>query len=268
MIVDELCQTFLETRPEASVRAMERMGPAQAAELLVRLPHRVASNTMASMHPEFAVSVLGKVPDDIQPEIISHLEPQIAAGLLRRMGSESRKKLIELLPNKAKTPLERLLRYPVDSVGATMDPSYPCLTEDTTLAEALESVRSIRKRKTFFLFVINRTHKLTGVVSVLELLSAEPDVKVGEVKSNCEIRLSAPTELDAVSPSRELLNWSALPVVDEKGVYLGALRKTTLLKDEDMSETNLESAAGAALGELYLLGWRGLASSISPQDPK
>jgi len=264
MIAIELCGAFIEAHPHDSARCLEASEPASAADLIARLPAGTAATAIGGMNPEFAATAFSKLPDEVRSTIVERLPLPQAAGLLQRMPKEEQNRFADLLPADVRQPLLRLLRYPEGTAGATMDPHYPCLPEDLALAEALELVRRARDRGAFYLFVIDRRQKLTGIISVLELLAPDEHARVGDLKRRCGRQLSALTRLESLRASPELVRWNALPVVDEKGVYLGAVRQRAVagMTPGMVPQATPVSVAGAALGELFQLGLFGLAGSI------
>jgi len=266
-ITERLCRAFVEAHPNDSARSLERLGPDGAAEVLAGLPKEAAADALGGMAPGFAVAVIGHLSEEERAEIVDRLGIHQAAALLRRLDPEKREALSGKLPANRREPLERLLRYPEKTAGARMDPNYPCLAEDVPLGEALDRVRSTADRGAFYLFVIRRNQRLSGVVSVLDLLGPDSEATVGSVKRPCERRLSALTDLDAIRSGPELMRWGALPVIDEKGFYLGAVRQRTVVPESDsVAADDPLHGAGAALGELYQIGLLGLAGSLESRS--
>ncbi|MEM7699727.1 MAG: CBS domain-containing protein, partial [Verrucomicrobiota bacterium] len=169
-------------------------------------------------------------------------------------------------PNDVLVDGRKVARYPTNSAGAKMDPHYPAIMEEVTISEALDLVRETNDRSAFYWFVINREQILTGVVSILDLLDPKSTARIGDIKRRCERRLSAQTDLEALLDTPELIRWGALPVVDEQGLFLGAVRQRTVAKVQPSTSIPLEASAAAELGELFQLGLRGLASSIDTRN--
>lgn len=264
MIVNELCQVFLERHASDAVRLLESKGPADAASLLAELPPETAAAALGRMDPSISSAVLAKLPGQTPATLLVRLDPQRGAAILRRVSKETRAALLKGMPADKRRPLELLLSYPENTVGARMDPLYPCLPEDLTLAEAVERVRDSRERNGLFWFSINRDQKLTGVVSVRELLSRDSGRRISETAHRVGQHVSALTDVASIGLSAELMRLNALPVIDEKGVYLGAIRQESVIELDESEEFATDSiqAAGSALGELYRLGLSGLVHSI------
>lgn len=264
MIVNELCQIFLERHTSDAVRLLESKGPADAASLLAELPPATAAAALGRMDPSISSAVLAKLPEPVPSALLTRLDPQRGAAILRRVSKETKSSLLKRMSADKRRPLELLLRYPENTVGARMDPLYPCIPDDLTLAEAVERVRDSPEQKGLFWFSIDRDQKLTGVVSVRDLLSRDGGRKISETSRRVGQHVSALTDVASIGLSEELMRLNALPVIDEKGVYLGAIRQESVIELDESEEFATDSiqAAGSALGELYRLGLSGLVHSI------
>lgn len=264
MIVNELCQVFLERHTSDAVRLLESKGSADAAALLAELPPASAAAALGQMDPGISSAILAKLPDPAPATLLAQLDPQHAAAILRRVSKEIRSSLLEGMPIDKSRPLKLLLRYPENTVGARMDPLYACLPDDLTLAEAVERVRDSPEQKGLYWFSIGRNQKLTGVLSVRDLLSRDTGRKISETTRRGVQHVSALTDVASIGSSSELMRLNALPVTDEKGVYLGAIRQESVVTLDDPEDFGTDSiqAAGSALGELYRLGLSGLVHSI------
>lgn len=264
MIAKELCRTFLESHPIDGTRSLESLGAAGAADVVGDLPREQAARLLGRMNPVVGSAVWSKLSKGARVEVLAQMEIHRSAALLRRVGEKSRDRVLAKVPEKVRSALSSLLSYPSNSAGAKLDPHYPCVPEDASVEDALDQLRASTDKNSFFLFTVNRSQELTGVVNVLDLLRSEAGLPVSDWKRQCRSRLSAQTEFDSVRDSPDLNRWNALPVTDEKGVYLGAVRKEALSRAS--RDHSGDTGAGTALGELFQIGLLGLAGSIEPSS--
>jgi magnesium transporter len=263
MTLTDLCQTFLENHTAEAARSLERQAPAQVTGLLAELPPDVVAMALGSMDPFVSVAIFEALPLPVQGEVVSRLDPHKASGFLRRVNVERVDPILQQLSSDTRRILERLLAYPENTVGAIMDPRYPCLPEDISLSEALGRVQADTDRTCLFWFTVDREQSLTGVLSIRDLLSPDRGQQVAEVRQTCPDRLSALTDVATLRSSAEFRRLNALPVTDERNVYLGAVRQEAIvpLEEPDQLKGSIQ-VAGSALGELYRLGLSGLVYSL------
>jgi magnesium transporter len=268
-----LAQNFAETHPADAARIIEGLLPEEASAYLDELPPRPAAELLQKMVSSNAAECISQLSPSRFAQVIAALPLDSAAALLRRLEPERQAELLLRAPSNVSTLLARLLRYPENSAGALMDPRALALPNDITVTEAMARVRRAPRHALYYNYVVNREQKLIGVMNLRELMLAPPKETLSAAMHR-EV-----TALPALAGSMTIVahpGWRdlhALPVVDDKGVFLGVLRYQTLRKLERESTTPPPPGGGLAavlsLGELYWVALAGmltdLTSSIAAQ---
>jgi hypothetical protein len=116
-------------------------------------------------------------------------------------------------------------------------------------------------------YVLNRDQVFTGYTNLRELMLAEPNTQIASVMHTDMGHLSPKLNRTAILEHPDWHRFHALPVVNGKGVFLGALGYQTLrrLEHEESQGPRAESAreAGTALAELYRIGVVGLLKWVA-----
>ncbi len=198
-----------------------------AAELLSLLPEQLAADTLEVMSPErqlqifeeleetFAVKVLRHMAPDLAADVMGHLDIQLAQYYLNRLPKTSGKRIIDLL------------QYPTNTVGGIMTNDVVTVSPRLKVAKARSALRERLKQPDFVYFVYvvedQPPHKLRGVLSLRQFLTAEDDQTIEELMNPYLIALSpfdSPSEAGYRLLSSQL---AALPVVGKEGQLLGAV---------------------------------------------
>lgn len=81
------------------------------------------------------------------------------------------------LPDALAEQINRLLAYDPQTAGGLMTTDYFAVEDTWTAAEVLEQLRrrSSRLETVFYLYVVDAEHRLVGVVSLRQLVMAEPN---------------------------------------------------------------------------------------------
>jgi magnesium transporter len=188
--------------------------------------------------------------------------PRTAAALLRRLTGEQAAAILARLPETTAKRIESLSRYRVDQAASRLDPRAPTVTPDTTAAEALEAVRRAAEGALNYVYVIKDGQRLCGVVSMRELMLAEPDAPVRSVMTENPHRVTADEPLEAAIRHPGWRKANAMPVVDTGGNFLGVIRYSQLRAIEsELGKTPAArtTQASTALAELFWLGGAAVA---------
>jgi magnesium transporter len=264
----EICETFVEAHPADAARAVERLLPSDASALLAALHPRAAAMVVTHMVAAAGAECLARIPPDRAAEILASVRTDYAATLLRRMDAAPRDALVAELPSADAAAFQRLLRHPEGTAGALMDPRAFSLPDDTTVADARTRMRRSPRHLQSYLYVVDRSQRLAGVMDVSELMLARAGARVSDVMHRPVARLSAHADRAAILAHPGWRDYHAMPVTDEQGTLLGVIRYQTLRRLEDESrgrtrESDRAMETAFLLGELLWVGMSGLLHGLA-----
>jgi len=257
-----LLDAFVTTHPAEVARVLESMPASDAAEVMTDLAIDVLPTLLPWLIPSSAGSALELVAVERASRALSATPRDVAATILRAMGSAHRSRIMESLRPEERKAIKRLLRYSEGTAGALMDPEVLAVPESSSAGDALERLRRSPQRALYYVYVVSADQKLVGVVTIRELMGARPDQLLGLIAVRPVESLPARAAWESVVTHPAWKRVHALPVVEIDGRFLGVVRYKSIRElEERLVETRLEdhgARTGAALGELYGLGLRGL----------
>ena len=216
MLEDDALALLEDLTTEELSRLFVILGDESLALLLSRLDDRDAAHILTRMFAAQAADILEQIEPDDATDIFAEVEqanPEIAGTIL-----------IEMDPVEA-AEIRDLLAYDPDSAGGIMTPAFiavfPELRADQTVAalrKVAEQVRSIH-----YVYVVDRSEKLLGVLSLSRLVLSRPETPVNELMVPNVISVEVTT--DRVEAARILTghDFLSLPVVDAGGRLLGII---------------------------------------------
>jgi magnesium transporter len=245
--VAEVVAIVADVRAEVGAAVLRRMTAASAAACLVRLRH------------------------DRVKQLLALLPVDSTATLLRLLSEEERSSVVQALPRRIAEPLRRLLAYPEGTAGSVMDPNVFVIANDVTVRAARARLRRDASTALYYLYVVDRSRKLVGVLTLRELMLAAGDLPIVSVMRG------KPVSIEAAASHLDLLrhngwrSFHAIPVVDADNVLLGVVRYETIRKLE-AELTGTERRQGGldlalSLSELYVKGLTGLVNGLVPRAP-
>jgi magnesium transporter len=189
-------------------------------------------------------------------ELLEEMDPDDRARLLDEMPAVVAKRLLEGLSPDERKLTSILLGYPENSTGRIMSPEYIRLRASMTVEDALTTVRrSGPKAETIYTLPVTDDELcLTGVVSLRDLVLADPEELVGNIMTR-EV-YSARADEDQERPARLMQETGllALPVTDTERRLVGVLTiddAMEVLEAED-TEDILRGGGSEPLGRPYL----------------
>jgi Mg/Co/Ni transporter MgtE len=147
-----------------------------------------------------------------------------------------------------------------------MDPSITTAVDEWSVGDALAQIRQSRDETLFNLYVTDRDGILVGTVNLHELLTAGTRTRLSAIMHQPVMKLLATADRHQIIAHPGWRRVSSLPVVDDRGLLLGALRYQTLRR----IETEIDRVRGApgisttaALGELFVAGLGGIVDALA-----
>lgn len=136
----------------------------------------------------------------------------------------------------------------VDYVTDIIDDEFVAVKQDTFIGMAVDEFRAFEpeddETTIYYLYVVDDEGRLTGVLSLRELLNAPEDELVSEFMTSELITIETPMEVEDAARRMQRYEFRALPVVDEDGALLGVLRTEDMMAvlEEEATEDILKHA--------------------------
>jgi magnesium transporter len=158
-------------------------------------------------------------------EILEEMSLDDAADLLGELSDGEQKRYIELLESQDQQDVRELMQYPEDTAGGLMTYEYVAIREDITAAKAIDVLRETAPdaETVYYVYVINVENQLVGVISLRELIIANPESSIRDIMRRNVI--SVPIDMDQEEVARIVskYNFLAVPVVDHEKSLQGII---------------------------------------------
>lgn len=264
----DLKETLL-TDPKELLEALEEFHEEDIAEIVEDLPIDDVLALVRALPDDFAAGVLERIPDDLREEILEKLSPGEAVLLLVEMDPDDRADVVQTLEFELQRSLldelqkvdpevaeetRELASYPENTAGGIMTTSFAGLPPETKVSQALEEVRRRSHEDDletiYYVYVLGFGDKLLGVASLRDLILSDPTQMLSDVMYENVVRVLVKDEQEDVARTIAKYDFSAIPVVDDKGIMLGVVTV------DDVVDVVIEEATEDA----HLMG------AVSPTD--
>lgn len=218
----------------------------EVATLLDLLPDDIAVEILAELDPEAAADLLAKGTPASTAAIIAEMEPDDAADVVAEMDDDRAAEVLSELPSEDASTLRELLAYPEGSAGALMTPEFVAIAPMLRADQAIEALRAIAAdaEVTNYVYVLDRQDHLLGVLSLRNLVLAQPHEQVQNLMIVPAVSVTTDTEAQVAANLLRDRNLLALPVVDAENRLQGIITHddaTEVLEDE-LTEDYLKMA--------------------------
>lgn len=216
-----------------------RLHPADIANIIEDLSLKQGSNLVRSLDSATAARVFEEIDPEIQKLLISRLGPEHAAKISERMSIDELVDLLKSLPHHQAKELidyvekdrakkvQTLLRYANDTAGGLMTTEYISARPETTVAEAIEQVRTVSDafRSINYIYVRDEKGIYKGVVSLRRLLVAKPSDKLKSIMKHTRRLpvLRAHQHVKTVARIITKYNLYSIAVVDKERRIVGVV---------------------------------------------
>jgi magnesium transporter len=210
------------------VRLLHKLHGSECAEILTHLTLSEQSRVLERIPDlDLATTIFTYLDEDTRRRLLPHisterlvamvrlLSPDDATTLLRTVSPERLKEMLEQLPETFAAELNTLLSYDPRTAGGLMTTDYFALPDTCTVHGALERLRRTSPLETvFYVYVVDAEHHLMGVVSLRQLVMAEPEATLRTLVGNEIVSVRVDEDRERIAQLITQYDFLALPVVD------------------------------------------------------
>lgn len=227
--------------------------PARTAEFMAGLESSESWRVLQYAAPNLRAEIFGYFEHDAQvgmlelesdrqvAELITQLPADDAVDLLSELPDARVESLLALVPAPDRRDIRRLQTFEEGTAGAIMTTEAACLDERLTVRQALEKLsRQAEHLETiYYIYVVDETNRLCGVVSTRKLVSSigKPDRPISELMNTDLVTVNANDDQKIVTQKVAKYDLLAIPVVDAQRHMLG------IITHDDVIDIVIEEAA-------------------------
>ncbi len=189
----------------------------ESDKLLQKLDIETLADTLEEVEPELQASLVETMSDEKVADVLEEMAPDEAADLLAEIPEDRSHELLKLMQREDAEDLRKLLTYPEDDAGGIMTTDFVAVLPHLTAAQAITQLRSTADlaETIFYVYVTDSTGKLIGVLSLSDLVLANPDTPVTDFMHRRVVSVGLHESQERVAQVISKYNLLAVPVVDE-----------------------------------------------------
>lgn len=207
----ELADILEDLDRQERITLVQSIGAEEAADALEEADISVQTSIIRDLDTEFAA------------DILEEMEPAVAADIIDELPAETQETLLAAMEEDDRAQIEVLVHAEEDSAASLMTVDFISCPEEFTVAQALAQIKAFADEveSITYVYCTDGEFHLTGVVSMRNLILAEPDMMLSEIMNRRLVTLKLDDDWNAVATQFLKLRFKALPVVDDEERLLG-----------------------------------------------
>ncbi|MEG2604214.1 MAG: magnesium transporter [Clostridia bacterium] len=235
---NEILTLLSEKRYGELKKKLDELHEADIAELLEDMPDAEMKLRLFRMLPkDITAQVFSYISTDVQQELITLLTDTEQRFILDDMYMDDYADMMEELPANVvervlrnsrlenRALINQYLKYPDHSAGSIMTSEYVNIKRSMTVREAFDHIRitGMNKETVYTCYVTDQAHKLEGVVTVRDMLFAQPDTPIPELITGHLLLVHTLDDIEDVAKAFSKYDMIAMPVVDNEERIVGII---------------------------------------------
>lgn len=228
---------FEKVEPELRQKIFHYLSPKEMAELFeaTKFDEELYEFYLKEMDTTYAADMLSFMYADNAVDVLNELEDAQVASYLNIMDKESAQEIKDLLD------------YEEYTAGSIMTTEYVAIPENSTCRSAMTILRNAAPdaETIYYLFVVDESHRLAGVISLRDLIVADEDTLIKDIMNERVVSVLVNEDQEEVAKMIKDYDFLAVPVLDFENHLLGIVTVDDIIDvlDEEASDDYSKLAA-------------------------
>ena len=221
--------------------------PDMLNKLFRLLPKETAAEVFSYMEPEIQEKIVTSLTDTELQNILDDLFMDDYVDLVEEMPANVVKRVMQNTTPANRKLINQYLKYPEDSAGSLMTNEYVYFRSGLTVQNAFGIIREhgVDKETIYTCYVTSARKELLGVVTVREMLLADPDTIIDTLMDINPIHVHTHDDQEEIAKMFSRYDMLAMPVVDSENRIVGIITiddAVDVIQDENTED--FEKMAG------------------------
>jgi len=226
---------FRRLHPADIAEILEQLNPSDRNALLESLPVETAADAVTEADEEVQREIMEQLDPGMAADILEEMEPDDAADIVQDLSGSKRKELLDEMEAEEAEEVKELLHYDENTAGGLMTPEFFALPVHVTAQQAIDMLRETapEAETVYYLYVVDDDGRLSGVISLRDLIVAQPSTPVWNfmVEGESVVRVMVDDALEDVAAQLEHYDLLAVPVVDREDRLIGIVTVDDTLEE-------------------------------------
>lgn len=220
-----------------------------------KVPRPVAAEIIEYLEPELQYRILDHIGENLAIKLLNDMSSDRAVDLLLAIHPHQARRLMEFLPKEYRKKIKTLMTYENNTAGSLATVDYIGARKHWTIEYTLNHIRKVGQEAEIvsYIYVIDTHGKLTGVVSLKEIILAKPNQKLEDIAKADVITALVDEHQEEVADTLAKYDFVAIPVVNSSQRMIGIITVDDLIDviHEEATEDIQKLGGSQPLEESY-----------------
>jgi magnesium transporter len=201
----KILERLIRNHTNETIHIIDKLEIPDIVGFLQSLPTELSSLLFSQIDRLKAARCIESADQGMQIELIESLTPSIAGNILRLLDQKHSSAILEGVSSRHSSFIRQILKYPANTVGAYLDPWVLTLSEEISLAQGLEKIKSDQAYVKSPVFILSSEQKLVGSIDLRDFLTDDltksiqsvMDIGIPKVLANHSLSLLAEGKIGA-----------------------------------------------------------------------
>jgi magnesium transporter len=226
---ERLVGAFLSLHAENAARLLESMPVDQANAVLASADAATAAPVLGHMLPTCAARCVEQQTPADAAALLERLGSQESAAVLRHLDAQLREQVLNSMGAQWLMAFKLLLSYPVNTVGAWIEPRVLTLPDDCNAGDARDRVARSEQIAQARIYVLDRSRRIRGAVRGVALLQTPNRKKISAILEPADA-LWAREPLATAQEHNVWERYTEAPVINREEEFIGVISYADLRK--------------------------------------
>ncbi|MEN3005392.1 magnesium transporter [Dehalobacterium formicoaceticum] len=223
--LDEARKVLGEFQPADIAEFVENLPVHEIGPILNLLSPETAGEVINQLDAELAGDVLSDMGEEKTGAIIDEMYSDDVADILGEMTDPEKDKILSLMEQEDAIEVRELLEFKEDTAGGIMTTEYVAILQNITAERAIQVIRETAPdaETVYYVYVINDKNQLVGVISLRELIIANPKTLIEDIMHHKVKSVNVHMDQEEVAAMVAKYDFLAIPVVDDDQSLMGII---------------------------------------------
>ncbi|HEY4567093.1 MAG TPA: magnesium transporter [Savagea sp.] len=172
--------------------------------------------------------------------MISHMFVDNAVDVLKELDKAQTISYLTLMSKEEADKIRALLHYEESTAGSIMTTEFVTIPENSTVRSAMTILKNVAPsaETIYYIFIVNDNNRLTGVVSLRDLIIAKEDTLIRDIMNERVVSVLVSDDQEDVARRMQDYDLLAMPVVDFQQHLLGIITVDDIIDVMDEEATD------------------------------